>query len=135
MKRLYIIVSAAAYKQNSEKETWSALKAEGFQVRDIHDLPRIGQHEIALANVAIARLVKRRLEFTEKQVKLICLIKPKEVLANQLSDYSEKQVENVYSEIHLFALCDADYCVPYDEPMVATKLIMQIIENEENKTS
>ena len=131
MKYIYILASGAAKKMKSEQALWDALCAAGLPVRDIHDLPRIAQHDIAVAEPAIARLIKRRMNGSEKAVKLICLVPSDAVLTERMAGLSQTLVNRAIAEVGAFALEDADYCVPADELDVAAKTVANIIADLE----
>lgn len=133
MKHIYIIATAAAKRMDSEQALWSGLKNAGLAVRDIHDLPRIAQHDVAVAGTLVAGLVKKRVEKAGKDVKLICLITSKGVLAQRLKDVPEEQIPRIAGETEQFALQHADFCVPADDLDVAARLIVQIIKAQEEQ--
>lgn len=131
IKYIYIIASGAAKKISSEQILWNTICSEGLTVRDIHDLPRIAQHEIAIADAKIARLVKELFEKEEKKVKLICLITSEEVIQQRLKGFSQEDIVRISKDLKKVALQDADFCVPADDLEVAAGLIINIIKNQE----
>lgn len=132
MKYLYLIATGAAKRPDSERVLWDALKAKGLEVRDIHDLPRIAKHEIAVTDAVIARLVKKRYNEEERPVRIICLAASEEALAARLPGVPERQIAAIEEEMRLLALQDADYCVPSDDLEMAADLLVSLIERLEN---
>lgn len=134
MNCLYLIATGAARNPASEEPIWQALRAEGMVVRDIHELPRIAQHDVAITDAAVARLVKKRLQEAEKPLMLICLVASKEVLAERLAGFPPDYAERMSREIMELALDEADCCVPSDEPEVAARLLAEIIRARESES-
>ena len=134
MNGLYLIASGAARNPASEEPIWQALREEGMVVRDIHELPRITRHEVAIADAAVARLAKKRLREAGKPLMLICLVASEEVLAERLAGFPSDYVERMSREIMELALDEADCCVPSDEPEVAARLLAEIIRARESES-
>ena len=131
MKNLYIIVTGAVKNKKSEQALWDTLKEAGFAVLDIHDSPRIAQHEIAITNAAIAKVIKNRFENPSRKVKLICLMPSDDVLADRLLGFPEAYINRVIKETQLFALQNADYTIPSDNLEEAAEQILDIIRDLE----
>ena len=132
MKYIYIIATGAAKRINREKVLWDALAAAGLPVRDIHELPHIALHDIDVSDAAVAKLIKKRLEKTEKKVKLICLIASENVIRERLIGLPQEYVVKAMKDTQLLALQEADFCVPADELEVAARIIINIITDIEN---
>lgn len=132
MKGLYLIATGAAKNPSGEEEIWQALRAEGMDVRDIHELPRIALHDVAVADPVVARLVKKRFDKTEKQLTLICLVSSEEVLARRLAGFPRDYIEKMGRELMDLAMDEADCCVPSDEPEVAARLLTDLIRSRES---
>lgn len=73
MNNLYIIASAEAGDMNAESALWNALRACGWSVRDIHELPRLEKNDIIVTRPELARLVRKRFGVKEKSAYLIVL--------------------------------------------------------------
>ena len=133
MKNLYFIVTGAEKNRKSEQILWDALKDAGFAVLDVHDLPRIARHEIAITNAPIAKVIKNRFVNAGKPAKYICLLASDDVLTKRLSGFPEAYVTKTIKDMQSFALQHADYCVPADDLEEAAKLILDIIKDLEGR--
>ena len=132
MKYIYMIASAAAKCMKSEQALWDAISAAGFPVRDIHALTRISQHDIAVAEPAVARLARRRIDKTDKEVKLIALVGSDEVVTERLKGFPKGYVEKELRDARTVGMEAADFCVPADELDAAARVIISIIQNLED---
>lgn len=115
----------------SEKDLLSALTTEGLPARDIHELPRVELHDIAITNIAITKLIKGRFGKTEKPVKILALVAPEDIIAERMAGSGENSVSLVIEETNTFVSQYADYCVPSEDLAVATKLIANIVKRSE----
>ncbi len=131
MKYVYIVAMGTAKELFNEKELLSALTAEGLPARDIHELPRVELHDIAITSIAIAKLIKDRFGKTEKPVKILGLVAPEDMIAERLARLGEKNVSLNIEETNIFVNQYADYCIPSEDLAVATKLIANIVKRLE----
>lgn len=132
MKYIYLIATEAAKSIENEQSFLLALYNAGIVIRDIHDLPRIAQHDVAIANVNITKLVKKRSEKVGKGIKVIGLITPEKVMFQRLKVATAYEVQKAVKKEMLFALQEADYCVPAEEMDVAARLVTNIIRTLED---
>ena len=134
MKNLYIIASAAAKRMESEQVIWNALVEKGWQVFDIHELPRICQNDIAVTNANIARVIKNRFSASEKPVVIICLIPTIDILVCRLGELSDKIIVDQFDSCQILARLSADTCICSNDLEAAASEIINFIKTKEAET-
>lgn len=130
MNNLYIIASAAAGDMNAESALWNALRACGWSVRDIHELPRLEKNDIIVTRPELARLVRKRFGVKEKSAYLIVLRTEIETLLKRIT----KDIIMLQGRVEACEnLCDegADIWFPGDDLEDAAILIQRYIEKQE----
>ena len=132
MKYIYLIATETVKSIENEQFFAPTLNEAGIVVRDIHDLPRITQHDVAVANVNITRLIKKRSEKVGKEIKVISLITPEKIMIQRLKGATSDEVQKAVKKEMLYALQEADYCVPAEEMEVAAGLVINIIRTIED---
>lgn len=129
MKNLYIIVSCATKPMASEKKLWEALSKQGWRVRDIHDLPRILDNEIAVAKPRIARIVKNRCS-SLKKVFVIVLITSADILIRREPMANRMEINACIEDAENMIL-EADAWFLEDDLLEAADNIRHFIESKE----